>query len=66
MLYKYYYNEKVITVVEKSRENKELLAIESVDKNTIAKVAKIPSAIDLRSKHSWTINIADMNIAGDL
>ena len=56
----------MITVVKKSGENKELLAIENVDKIAIVKVTKMSSAIDLKSKHSWAINNADIDAAGNL
>ncbi len=56
----------VIAVAEKGRENKELLAMENVDKTAMAEVAKVLSAIDLGSKHSWTISNTDIDAAGDL
>ena len=56
----------VIAVVEKDRENKELLAMENVDKTTIAEVVKVLNAIDLKNKHNSAISNADMNVAGYL
>ena len=56
----------VIAVAEKDRENKKFSAIENADKTVKAEVAKVSNVIDLRSKHSWAINNADMDIAGDL
>ena len=56
----------MIAVAEKGRENKELLAIENINKTAMAEVAKVSSTIDLRSKHNWAINNADINVAGDL
>ena len=57
---------KVIAMAEKDRENKELLTIKNVDKTAMAKFAKVLSAIDLRSKHSWAISNADIDVAGNL
>ena len=42
----------MIAIAEKGGDNKELLAIKNANKTTIAKIAKILSAIDLGSKHS--------------
>ncbi len=53
----------VILVTERGGE---LLAIENVDKTTIAEVAKMSSAIDLGSKYSWAISNADIDTAEDL
>ncbi len=53
----------VILVAERGRE---LLAMENADKTAIAEVAKMSSAIDLGSKHSWAISNADMDVARDL
>ena len=53
-------------MVEKNRENKELLAIKNVHKTIIAEIAKVSNAINLKNKHSWTISNADMDIARDL
>ena len=39
----------VITVAERSGENKELLAMENVDKTAMAEIKKVLSAIDLGS-----------------
>ncbi len=56
----------MIVVAEKGGENKELLAIENVDKTAMAEVAKVSSAIDLRSKHIWAISNADMDEVRDV
>ncbi len=56
----------VIAVAETDGENKESLAMENVNKTAMIEVAKVSSAIDLRSKHSWAIGNADMDVAGDL
>ncbi len=53
----------IIAVAERNRE---LLAMENVDKTVIAEVAKVSSAIDLGNKHSWAISNADMDVARDL
>ncbi len=53
----------VISVTERSGE---LLAMENADKTAIAEVAKVSSAIDLGSKHSWAISNADMDAAENL
>ena len=42
----------VIAVAEKNGENKELLAIENIDKTAITEVVKVSSAIDFGNKHS--------------
>ncbi len=39
----------MIVVAERSKENKELLVIENVNKVEMAEVAKVLSAIDLRN-----------------
>lgn len=39
----------VIVIAERSRENKELLAIENMDKTIIVEIAKVSNAIDLDS-----------------
>ena len=41
----------MIVVAKKDGKNKELLAMENIDKTTIAEVAKVSNAIDLESKH---------------
>lgn len=56
----------MIVVAERSRENKELLAIQNIDKIVIAEVVKVLSAIDLESKYSWVISSTNMNIIRDL
>ncbi len=56
----------VIAVAERGGENKELLAMENIDKTVMAKVAKVSNVINLRSKHSWAISNADIDTAGDL
>ncbi len=43
-----------------------LLAIENEEKTVIAEVAKVSSAINLGSKHSWAISNADIDAARDL
>ncbi len=53
----------VISVAERDGE---LLAMENVDKTAIAEVAKVSSAIDLGSKHTWEISNADIDVAEDL
>ncbi len=53
----------MIAVAEKG---KELLAIENIEKTVIAEVAKVSSAIDLGSKHSWAISNADMDTTRNL
>ncbi len=53
----------VILVVEKGGK---LLVMDNIDKTTIGEVAKVSSAIDLGSKHSWAINNADMDATEDL
>ena len=42
----------VIVVIKRGGENKELLAIENINKTAIAKFTKVSSAIDFESKHS--------------
>ncbi len=42
----------MIVVAEKGGKNKELLAIDNVDKTAIAEVAKVSNTIYLGSKHS--------------
>ena len=42
----------MIAVAEKISKNKEIFAIENVNKTVTAKVVKVSSAIDLRNKHS--------------
>lgn len=56
----------VIVIAEKGRENKELLAIENIDKIAIAEVAKVSNAIDLTSKHNQAISNANIDVAKDL
>ena len=56
----------VITVAERSRENKELLTMENTDKTAMAEVAKVSDAIDLGSKDSWATSNADMDATGNL
>ncbi len=38
---------------------------ENIDKTAMVEVAKVLTAIDLESKHSWAINNADIDIARD-
>lgn len=52
----------MIIPAEKDRNNKELLAIDNVNKTTIAEVAKMSSAIDLNSKYNLTISNININI----
>ncbi len=42
----------IIAVVEIDRKNKELLAIKNIDKTVVAKVTRVLSTIDLKSKHN--------------
>ena len=42
----------MIVMAKRDRENKKLLIIENIDKTTMAKVAKVSSTINLKSKHS--------------
>ena len=56
----------VIVVAEKSGENKELLVIKIADKTAIAKVIKVLSTIDLRSKYSLAISNSDIDTVGNL
>lgn len=56
----------VIIVAEKSGKNKELLAIENVNKIVMAEIGKVLCVIDFRKKHSWTISHIDINIARNL
>ena len=56
----------MIAVVEKSKENKELLAIKNVDKTIMVEVAKISNAINLDNKHSWAISNANIDATKDL
>ena len=56
----------VIKVAEKGKKNKELLAIENIDKTAMAEVTKVLSIIDLRSKHNKAISNADIDVAEDL
>ena len=56
----------IIAVADRGEENKELLAIENINKTAIAKVAKVSNAINLRSKYSWAISNADMDTIGNL
>lgn len=42
----------IIAVAERAGENKELLAMENVDKTARAEVTKVMSIIDLGSKHN--------------
>ena len=56
----------VIAIIEKSRENKELLAIENANKTAIAEVTKVSSAIDFKNKHSLAISNADIDAAKNL
>ena len=56
----------VIAVVKKDEKNKELLAIENIDKIAMMKMVKISSAINFGSKHNWAISNADMNAIEDL
>ena len=56
----------MIAMAEKGGDNKKLLAIKNADKTAMAEVAKVLSAIDLKSKHSWAISNSDMNVARDL
>ena len=53
-------------MAERGRENKELLAMENVNKTAMAEMTKVSSPIDLGSKYSGTICNADMDIARDL
>ena len=56
----------VIAVAKKDGEIKELLAMKNIDKTAMAEVAKVLSVIDLRNKHNWAINNANIDVAGDL
>ena len=53
-------------MVEKNRENKELLAIKNANKTIMAKVTKVLSAIDFESKYNWAISNADIDIVKNL
>ncbi len=53
-------------VILVTKRGGELLTMENVDKTVIAEVAKVSSAINLRSKHSWAISNTDMDAAEDL
>lgn len=55
----------MIIVIEKVRENIELLAIKKIDKIVIAEVIKISSTINLGIQHNQAISNADINIAKD-
>ena len=56
----------IIVIAEKGGENKELLTLENADKTAIIEVAKVSSAINLKSKHSLVISNAYKDAAGDL
>lgn len=56
----------VIAMVEKDAKNKELLAIENIDKTAMMNMAKVSNAIDFGSKHSSGISNADINAVEDL
>ena len=56
----------LIAVAKKGGENKNLLAMENVNKTAMAEVAKVSSAIKLGSKHSWIISNADIDAAENL
>lgn len=56
----------MIKVAQKSGKNKDLLAIENIDKIAIVKVAKVSNAINLYNKRSLAISNANMNIAQNL
>ena len=53
----------IIAVAERGRENKKLLAMENVNKTTIAEVAKMSNAINLGRKYNWAISNTGMDIA---
>ena len=56
----------VIVVVERDGKNKELLAMENIDKTVIVEVAKVLSVINLESKHSWASSNTDIDMTRDL
>ena len=56
----------IITLTEKSGENKKLLAIKYIDKTAMVEMAKVSSTIDFVNKHSWAISNADIDVVGDL
>ena len=55
----------IIIVAEKGKKNRKLLAMKNVDKTTMAKIAKVSSAMDLGSKYCWAINNADIDVTRD-
>lgn len=56
----------VIILAKKSKDHKGLLAIENIDKITIAEIAKVLNTIDLHGKYNWAISNGDINAAEDL
>ena len=57
----------VIAAAERSRKNKGPLVMDiNVNKTTIAKVAKVSSAIDLGNKYSQVIGNANIDAPGNL
>ena len=51
----------MIILVEKNRDNEELLVIENVNKTAIAEVVKVLSIINLDNKHGLAISNDDMD-----
>lgn len=56
----------IIIVTKKGGENKKLLAIKNVNKTTMMDIAKVLSAIDLKSKYSWAISNTNIDTTGNL
>ena len=56
----------MIAIAGRNEENKELLAIENIDKNAMAEVIKMSSVIALGSKHNWVISNTDISATQNL
>lgn len=56
----------LIVLLEKDRDNKELLAIKNVNKIAIAEVAKVSNTINLDDKYNWTISNGNIDVTEDL